>query len=405
MGEPQGHLAARRGHGSLLQPFAARALAWPHVCLRAKLCLVSSRFAPVHASLVIAFLAVVLFPSAVFAQAPELSLRELASGQIKKGMRAIGFGGDGATVGNYALVYRDAGGALVDGGLTHYTNGNDFTFTAVGVTTPALWHGLAVYAIALSQHAEDIHLALSSPGLGTAARPLVGGGTNQALFIKAAMPLARGFSAGALLSYELSQFDAASPPGDASPASVHYATRWRPSGGFGVTWEPSKRLLFGTRAILNHDQEVRTDSAGTSEALARSYEARLGGAASPWTGGLIDVGGTWLYRRNGLAGTTKTALHPNLGFEQSLLAGAFALRAGVDETSYGGGFSLRRRPLKLDVAYVYDLGRARVGDLFGKTSNSLLATLTFDMTWLGAPPAPAPEAGQPASPAGANQHP
>lgn len=350
--------------------------------------------------------AVVLFPATLFAQAPELSLREFASGQIKKGMRAIGFGGDGATVGNYALVYRDAGGALVDGGLTHYTNGNDFTFTAVGATTPALWRGLVIYAIALSQHAEDIHLALSSPGLGTAARPLVGSGANQALFVKAAMPLAQGFSAGVLLSYELSQFDAATAPGDASPASVHYETRWRPSGGFGVTWEPSRRLLFGTRAILNHDQEVRTDSAGTSEALARTYEIRLGGAASPWAGGLIDVGGTWLYRRNGLANTTKAALHPNLGFEQNLFARAVALRAGLDETSYGVGFSVRRRPLQLDVAYVYNLGKARVGDLFGKTSNSVLATLTFDMTWLGTQAASAPDTTSSSpSPAGPNHRP
>jgi hypothetical protein len=345
------------------------------------------RVALLRASRVAAFAAVVLFPTALFAQSPELSLREFASGQIKKGVRSIGLGGDGATTGNYALVYRDTGGALIDGGITHYTNGNDFPFTAVGATTPGLWHGLSVYAIALSQHAEGIKLSLSSPGLGTSAHQLVGNGANQAFFVKVAMPLAAGFSAGALLSYELSQFDAATVPGDASPAAVHYETRWRPSGGFGVTWEPSKRILFGTRAILNHDQEVRTDSAGTSEALARTYEARVGGAASPWTGGLVDVGGTWLYRRNGLAGSTKTALHPNLGFEQNLFARSLSVRAGLDETSYGAGFSVRRRPLQLDVAYVYDLGKARVGDLFGKTSNSVLATLTFDMTWVGAQPA------------------
>lgn len=64
------------------------------------------------------FVAVVLLPTALFAQSPELSPREFASGQIKKGVRSIGFGGDGATGGNYALVYSDAGGALVDGGLT-----------------------------------------------------------------------------------------------------------------------------------------------------------------------------------------------------------------------------------------------------------------------------------------------
>ena len=326
-------------------------------------------------------LSLLLLPARALAQSPELSLRELASGQIKKGVRSIGFGGDGATWGNYALVYRDASGALVDAGLTHYTNGNDFTFTAVGATTPALWHGLAVYAIALAQHAEGIRLALSSPGLGPPARTLSGSGTNQALFTKIAMPIAGGVSAGVLLSYELSQFDASTLPGEPVPGAVHYQTRWRPSGGFGVTWQPGPRLLFGTRAILNHDQEVRTDAAGTSEALARIYVARLGGSVSPWTGGLADVGATWLYRRNGLAGTTKTALHPNLGFEQTLLGRALSLRAGLDETSYGGGFTARRRPLQLDVAYVYNLGNARIGDLFGQTSHSVLATLTFDMTW------------------------
>jgi hypothetical protein len=45
------------------------------------------------------------------------------------------------------------------------------------------------------------------------------------------------------------------------------------------------------------------------------------------------------------------------------------------------------------VAYVYDLGRARVGNLFGTTSNSVLATLTFDMGWRPAPAAPAASEG------------
>lgn len=333
----------------------------------------------------VALASLLLFSRETLAQSPELSMREFASGQIKKGVRSIGFGGDGATWGNYSLVYRDAGGALVDGGLTGYTNGNTFTFTAVGATTPELWHGLAVYVIALSQHADDIHLSLSSPGLGPQARPLVGGGANQALFVKIAMPLGHGLSAGILASYELSHFDARTAPDEPAPAAVRYDTRWRPSGGFGVTWQPGARLLFGTRVILNHDQEVRTDDEGTRAALARSYECRLGGSASPWTGGLIDIGGTWLYRRNGLAGTTKTALHPNIGIEQSLLGRALAARAGLDETSVGGGITVRRRPLQLDVAYVRDLGKARVATLFGETSNSVLATLTFDMTWLAAP--------------------
>src|SRR5215469_13389618 len=44
---------------------------------------------------------------------PELAMRDFSSGQIKKGVRSIGFGGDGATWGNYGLVWRDAGTALV----------------------------------------------------------------------------------------------------------------------------------------------------------------------------------------------------------------------------------------------------------------------------------------------------
>src|ERR1700756_4001686 len=84
----------------------------------------------------ISIFVVVLAATPAHAQSPELSLRELASGQIKKGVRSIGFGGDGATWGNYALVYRDANGALVDYGLTQYSNGNQFTFTAVGATSP-----------------------------------------------------------------------------------------------------------------------------------------------------------------------------------------------------------------------------------------------------------------------------
>jgi hypothetical protein len=342
-------------------------------------------------------IAIVAAPAAVRAQSPELSMREFASGQIKKGVRSIGFGGDGATWGNYGLVYRDAGTALADAGITEYTNGNDFTFTAVGATTPPLWHGLAVYVIALSQHAEDVRLSVSSPGLGAGPRPMVGSGANQAIFAKIAAPLGRGFSAGVLLSYELSQFDTLSLPGDQAPAAVHYATEWRPSGGFGAVWQPGPRFLVGSRVILNHDHEIRTDALGTTEGLARSYELRLGGSVVPWPGGILDVGGTELYKRNGLTGATSRSLHPNLGIEQAVIVNALFLRAGIDETSYGGGITLRKRPLQLDVAYVYGLGRARVGTLFGTTSNSVLATLTFDMTWRPAPP-PSAIGGPPAVP-------
>src|SRR5262245_4345206 len=83
---------------------------------------------------------------------PELSLREFAGGQVKKGVRTIGMGGDGATTGNYALVYKDAGGALADYGTVHYLDtGNNFGFAAVGFTTPTFWNDAAFYVIALGQ--------------------------------------------------------------------------------------------------------------------------------------------------------------------------------------------------------------------------------------------------------------
>ena len=93
-------------------------------------------------------------------------MRDFSSGQIKKGVRAIGFGGDGATWGNYALVWKDAGGSLVDYGDTSYSNGNDFHFAAAGATSPSLWRQLAVYLIAMKEDTNTLHFNLRSPGLG-----------------------------------------------------------------------------------------------------------------------------------------------------------------------------------------------------------------------------------------------
>src|ERR1700692_1054091 len=134
-----------------------------------------------------------------FAQAsPELAMREFASGQVKKGVRSIGFGGDGATWGNYAVVWNDAGSALVDYADTAFTNGNDFHFSAVGVTSPSLWHDLAIYAIALNERTNDVHFATKFPGLGTKTVAVIGTGSDHSLFSKIALPLGRGFSAGVL---------------------------------------------------------------------------------------------------------------------------------------------------------------------------------------------------------------
>ncbi|HZS38136.1 MAG TPA: hypothetical protein VFF06_14965 [Polyangia bacterium] len=324
------------------------------------------------------------------AQSPELALREFASGQIKKGVRSIGFGGDGATWGNYSLVWRDAGTALVDAGATGYTNGNLFSFTTVGFTTPQLWRGLTIYAIALSQSANTIHLALSSPGLGPVPIAVRGDGSNQALFIKLAMPLGHGFAIGVLLSYEVSQFDATTEEG--APAAVRFRTQWLPSGGLGVSWQPTPRWLAGVRVILNHDWERRVDPTTSASGLYRSYEFRAGASFSPWKGALLDAGGTLLERANAIAGTETLGGGLNLGFEQAFLERQLVVRGGVDECTFGawgrhgctagGGLSVKVHPVNLDVAYLYNLGAERVGPVFGSESHSILATLTLDYLWI-----------------------
>ena len=318
-----------------------------------------------------------LCPNPSFGQtSPELAMRDFSSGQIKKGVRSIGFGGDGATWGNYGLVWRDAGTALLDYGDTSYTNGNDFYFVAAGATTRSLWHDLAVYLIAMTETTNDVRFKLKSPGLGPDSTPVVGHGTDNALFSKIALPVGQDVSAGVLLSYERSHFDASATA--APDNTVRYETFWRPSGGFGVAWQPTKQLLFGFRALLNNDLERRTDSHGTSEGIARSAELRLGGSVSPWEGALIDVGGTRLEKRNAIAGTHTVIYEPNVGFEQALFSRHLTLRFGVDETSPTAGLSVKVPPFNLDIAYVRNMARSRVDELFGTESNSILATLTID---------------------------
>jgi len=310
------------------------------------------------------------------ADSPEISMRDFASSQIKKGVRTIGMGGDGATWGNYALVWRDAGTALADYGDTSYSNGNDFHFVALGATSPSLWHKLAIYLIAMSEDTNQMRFNLKSPGLGPGGTPVTGSGSDRALFSKIAMPFDHGISAGVLLSYEKSHFFGRS---DSKPQNtVRYDTSWRPSGGFGVTWQPDSRLLFGVRVLSNDDAEQRVDPRGVSQGLARSTELRLGASVSPWTGALIDVGGTRLQKQNAIAQTHSFDYQPNIGFEQALFTRRLSLRFGVDETSPTAGLSVKLPPFNLDVAYVRDLARARGSELFGIRSDSIIATFTFD---------------------------
>ena len=309
-------------------------------------------------------------------QNPEFSLREFASGQIKKGVRSIGMGGDGATWGNYSLVWRDSSTALLDVGETGYDNGNTFSFTAVGVTLPAFTNGLTLYGIALSQYASNISTTLKYPGSGGLADAVHGDGNSQSVFIKAAMPLRHGFSWGALVSYERSQFDAVSD--HTVGQYVKYKTGWVPSGGFGVTWQPSRRFLFGFRALFNNDTENRTDNVGTSSGLNTTQEYRLGMSVGLWKGALVDVGGNVRHKYNEIYNAKNTATEPNLGFEQSLWGRKISFRFGVDETSETGGISLRLNPLVIDIAYVHNLALERVGTVFGPRSNSILSTVLFD---------------------------
>lgn len=307
-------------------------------------------------------------------------MRDFASGQVKKGVRSIGFGGDGATWGNYALVWKDANTALVDYSDTSFTNDNDFHFSAVGATSPALWHDLAIYMIILDESANNVNFTTKSAGLGPGPVPVVGTGSDHALFSKISLPLGQGFSVGALLSYETSKFDAAAA---ATPSdTIHYATEWRPSGGFGVAWQPNPRVLLGVRALLNSDEERRTDAAGTRVGSANSQEYRLGGSVSPWTDALIDVGTTRLEKRNALSATHSIDWEPNVGFEQWFVNHRLALRFGKDEASLTAGLSWKLTPIDLGLAYVSNMAHNRVGNVFGQNSNSLFATVTLDYGYL-----------------------
>ena len=321
-------------------------------------------------------LIIFLITPVAFSQSPEISMREFSSGQIKKGVRSIGIGGNGGTWGNYSLVWKDSNTALIDVGVTNYTNKNSFSFTAVGVTTPSLWHGLTIYAIALSQYASNISTSLKSSGLGNGSVAVNGDGNDQAVFIKSAMPLGKGFSVGVLLSYERSQFNAVAD--SISSNYVRYETNWLPSGGFGITYQPTKNILIGFRALFNNDNEVKTDKISSVSGSNAVQEYRLGISVNLWKGGLIDVGGNLRHQHNAISNNAASNFEPNIGFEQNVWNRHFAFRFGLDETSPTGGCSIKFQPVTFDFAYVKKIGCARVGNIFGTNSNSFIGTLIFN---------------------------
>lgn len=305
---------------------------------------------------------------------PETSLREFAGGQVKKGVRTIGMGGDGATTGNYALVYRDAGGALFDEGLVRFQDtGNFFSFSAVGFTTPSFWQGAAFYVIALGQTGNDVRVWDLVPS--KSHPPSRGDLSDTSVFVKFAKPLSRTWSFGVMGAFELS---AATLLPDDGSAAITFRTSYVPSGGAGLHWHPNDHWEAGVRVILNHDNETRTQGAVSKSGFLRSYEYRLGAAFSPWSGTLLDVGGSALDRSNSLEGTSTFDIHPTIGIEQALVKKRVWVRAGLDETTWTTGMSVAFKPMKIDLAYLYNLAAARTGDVFGKENKSVIATINFN---------------------------
>jgi hypothetical protein len=283
-------------------------------------------------------------------------------------------GGDGATWGNYSLVYADAKTGLVDYGTVHFTDtGNTFTFTAVGFTTPPFWDGAALYVVGLSQRGTGAKV-FTETAPDPSKPPSLGDGSNEALFVKFAKPVTATVSVGVLASYELSQMTLA-PLSGAAP--IRFQTTWLPSGGAGVTWRPLPELMVGARVLLNNDLETRSSGGVDRSGRLHSYEYRGGVSVLPWKGGLIDAGFVVLDRINGLDGSRFTKGEPTAGVEQAVVSDRLWLRAGRDESTWTGGLSFRRTPLRVDLAYLRNLAEVRTQDVFGRRNDSIIGTLTL----------------------------
>ena len=320
------------------------------------------------------FLVAALLLARVAHAGPELALREFASAQIKKGVRVLGMGGDGATWGNYSLVYKDAGGALFDYGYTHFTDtGNDIHFVAGGFTTPSFWRGGAFYVVVVDEWAQGLHLNPTSPAYPHGA-PLIGDGSDQAVFAKLAWPLPHGFSAGVLLGWERSAMTARDPAGG---AGISWSTTYLPSAGGGVAWE-GKKMLAGVRFLSNNDMETRRDATGSVTGYYGSFEIRAGVSVKVWRGGLFDAGYVGLWRRNDIDKTNRFEHALVAGYEQEVWPRHLTVRVGWNETSPTAGLTARIWRFKLDVAYVHNLGVTRTHDVFGSENHGVIFALNYD---------------------------
>ena len=321
-------------------------------------------------------LAIVLCLTAGVASAgPEVAIREFASAQIKKGVRVVGMGGDGATGGNYALNWKDTSTALVDYGGTFFSDtGNDLHFVAAGFTAPSFWNGTAFYIIAMAEWASDLKLRLTSPAFARGANFLAQA-SDQAVFIKLARPLGHGVSVGILLGWERSSLSAVERE---AGGALTYTTPGLPSAGGGLTWEPSRWLLVGARFLLNNDWETRSDAIGSKSGWYHSWEWRFGVSVRAWRGALFDIGYVGLWRGSAVDGTERFEHAIAVGYEQELWPRHLTVRVGWNETSPTAGLSLRAGRLRFDAAYVYKLGVARTNGLFGSVGHSILSTITID---------------------------
>jgi hypothetical protein len=307
---------------------------------------------------------------------PEIGLRELGTSQIKKGVRAIGMGGDGATQGNYGLIGREASTAVLDYGLVHFTDtGNSMTFAAAGFTSPPIWHDAAIFVLAAAQRGADLHVwTRTSPS--ASKPPSTGSGSNDGLFLKLAKPITASLSVGVLLSYEQSEMTLVRDDGR---GVIQLATAWRPSGGAAIAWRPAQPLLIGARLMLNHDQERRIDSGSAArEGLARSYEYRAGASWEIHPRLLLDAGLVVLSRANALEGTATVSWRGTVGAELALVSRRVWLRGGYDESFATSGLALRVGATKIDVAFLHDFGIERTQGAFGERNAGVFATLTLD---------------------------
>lgn len=96
-------------------------------------------------------------------------------------------------------------------------------------------------------------------------------------------------------------------------------------GGDGATWgtTASSTATQATRWSIPASPTTRMETASPSGRSAPSGTAFRPVCSSRTscrssTRGIVDLGGTEIYRRNGLTGAVTTATHPNLGFEQDV---------------------------------------------------------------------------------------